>query len=208
MFMGPLEAVKPWQTNQLMGVVRFRDRVYNLAKGVSNSKAINNDYNVVMSDELLREMHKTIKKVTNNIEKLSFNTAISNLMIYSNILQGYTKNDNSKLISKEAIETLLLLLSPFAPHVAEECWLLLGYQTSISNVKWPEYDENLCKEIMTTIVIQVNGKYRAKLELTNDVKEDEVVEEALKQSSVTKYTDGLNIKKTIYVPGKILNIVV
>ena len=125
--MGPLEAVKPWQTNQLMGVVRFRDRVYNLAKGVSNIKANNNDYNVVMSDELLREMHKTIKKVTNNIEKLSFNTAISNLMIYSNILQGYTKNDNSKLISKEAVETLLLLLSPFAPHVAEECWLLLGY---------------------------------------------------------------------------------
>jgi len=78
MFMGPLEAVKPWQTNQLMGVVRFRDRVYNLAKEVSNSKANNNDYNVVMSDELLREMHKTIKKVTNNIEKLSFNTAISN----------------------------------------------------------------------------------------------------------------------------------
>lgn len=208
--MGPLEAVKPWQTNQLMGVVRFRDRVYNLAKGVSNANNNdNNDNNVVMSDELLREMHKTIKKVTNNIEKLSFNTAISNLMIYSNFLQGYTKNnDNSKLISKQAIETLLLLLSPFAPHVAEECWLILGYQTTISCVKWPEYDENLCKEIMTTIVIQVNGKYRAKLELANDVKEDEVVEEALKQSSVTKYTDGLNIKKTIYVPGKILNIVV
>lgn len=207
--MGPLEAVKPWQTNQLMGVVRFRDRVYNLAKGVSNANNNdNNDNNVVMSDELLREMHKTIKKVTNNIEKLSFNTAISNLMIYSNFLQGYSKNDNSKLISKQAIETLLLLLSPFAPHVAEECWLILGYQTSISYVKWPEYDENLCKEIMTTIVIQVNGKYRAKLELANDVKEDEVVEEALKQSSVTKYTDGLNIKKTIYVPGKILNIVV
>jgi tetratricopeptide (TPR) repeat protein len=141
-------------------------------------------------------------------KKLSFNTAISNLMIYSNFLQGYSKNNNSKLISKQAIETLLLLLSPFAPHVAEECWLILGYQTSISYVKWPEYDENLCKEIMTTIVIQVNGKYRAKLELANDVKEDEVVEEALKQSSVTKYTDGLNIKKTIYVPGKILNIVV
>ena len=203
MFMGPLEAVKPWQTNQLMGVVRFRDRVYNIARGGGGS-IITND--AIQDDELLREMHKTIKKVTNDIEKLSFNTAISNLMIFSNTLAGYKDNEP---IPKQAIETLLLLLSPFAPHVAEECWKILGYSnTSISHVSWPQYDELLCRETFATVVIQVNGKFRSKLELPIDVKEDDVLIEALKQNSVTRYTDGSTIKKTIYVPGKILNIVV
>jgi leucyl-tRNA synthetase len=105
---GPLEAVKPWQTNQLPGVVRFRDRVFNLA---TNSNISNNEPN----GELLRDMNKTIKKVTNDIEKLSFNTAISNLMIYSNTLNNYKSNNGS--IPKKAIEALILLLSPFAPHI-------------------------------------------------------------------------------------------
>lgn len=108
MFMGPLEAVKPWQTNQLPGVVRFRDRVYNL---VCNSNITNKE----PTDELLRDMNKTIQKVTNDIEKLSFNTAISNMMIYSNTLNNYKNNNDS--IPKKAIEVLILLLSPFAPHV-------------------------------------------------------------------------------------------
>lgn len=193
--MGPLEAVKPWQTNQLMGVVRFRDRVFNIVKGPIDNAPISNN-------ALLKEMHKTIKKVTNDVEKLAFNTAISNLMIYSNLLASIKTTPPPK----EAVETLILLLSPFAPHVAEECWNLLGHSNSLAYVSWPKYSEELCVESIATIVIQINGKVRGKLELAKDIKEEEVLAEALLQANINKYTQGASIKKTIYVSGKILNI--
>ena len=124
MFMGPLEAVKPWQTSQLSGVVRFRDRVYNL---ITSGKV---DPNLKVSGDLSKDMHKTIKKVSGDIDKLSFNTCISNLMIYSNTLNSLDR------IPQEAAETLVLLLSPFAPHIAEEAWSLLGHSGGISGHPW------------------------------------------------------------------------
>lgn len=194
MFMGPLEAVKPWQTSQLIGVVRFRDKVYNLCQRPMSGES---------DKKLQAEIHKTIKKVTTDIEKFSFNTAISSLMIFCNYLTSLTNP-----LPKDAVQVLLLLISPFAPHVAEECWSRLGQSTCIATASWPEYDESLCTSDNTTIIIQVNGKTRAKINLTSDVDEQTILEEALRLSSVHKYVNRQSVKKLVYVKGKILNIVV
>lgn len=194
MFMGPLEAVKPWQTNQLSGVVRFRDRVYSLVvSAVSLAEP---------EGEILREMHKTIKKVTTDIDALGFNTAISALMVFTNKLKELEGPP-----PRRAVETLVLLLSPFAPHVAEEAWQMLGHKQSLSKEPWPKYLEELCFDTTAIVAIQVNGKVRGKVELDKDLPQDAALAEALKQQSVLKYTDGKTLKKVIYVPGKIINVV-
>eukprot|EP00638_Chattonella_subsalsa_P002993 CAMPEP_0117760162 /NCGR_PEP_ID=MMETSP0947-20121206/16439_1 /TAXON_ID=44440 /ORGANISM="Chattonella subsalsa, Strain CCMP2191" /LENGTH=862 /DNA_ID=CAMNT_0005580747 /DNA_START=163 /DNA_END=2751 /DNA_ORIENTATION=+ len=193
MFMGPLEATKPWQTSQVSGVVRFRDRIYNLA-----NRPLSDD----MDDETCTLMHKTIKKVTEDIEVLSFNTAIAQMMVFSNHLAS---NPNP---SREAIETLTLLASPFAPHVAEECWEIIGKsQGTIANEPWPVYDEALCVDAKVTMAIQVNGKVRAKMELAPDADEKTATEIAMAEFNVQKFLEGKEVKKIIYRPGKIMNIV-
>ena len=152
-------------------------------------------------------MHKTIKKVTSDIEKLSFNTAISSLMIFTNSLLSITNKSGG--VPKVALQNLLLLLSPFAPHVAEECWNLMGHHNSISLMNWPRYDEKFCMDEKFTVVIQVNGKVRGKIEVQKDLEEKEVLNIALEQSNVQKFLkDQHKIDKVVYVPGKILNIVV
>lgn len=205
MFMGPLEAVKPWQTGQLAGVVRFRDRVYNLIAAATSAPGKMTDQPV--TGNLSREMHKTTKKVTQDIEKLGFNTAISNLMIYSNTLSSHLSSEGS--LPREAIERIVLLLSPFAPHVAEEAWqVMLGHKRSISLEEWPKYDESLCIDTTATVAIQVNGKVRGKAEMELDLAEAAALELAMQQPSVSKYTNGMQVAKVIYVPGRILNIIV
>ena len=196
MFMGPLEAVKPWQTNQLVGIVRFRDRVYNLFKDTASTDPA--------AGAVQKEMHKTIKKVTRDIESMAFNTAISQMMIFTNMLRDVPAGQRPK----EALEALLLLLSPFAPHIAEECWGLLGHPNSISGIHWPTYDEQFCIETQITIAVQVSGKVRSTIDVEASSTEAQVLESAMKQTSVKKYTDGVAIKKVVYIPGKILNIVV
>jgi leucyl-tRNA synthetase len=193
--MGPLEATKPWQTSQLAGVVRFRDRVFSLVNGGVSDAA--------PEGEVLKAMHKTIKKVTSDIDKMSFNTAIANLMVFSNTLSSLESRP-----PRAAIENLILLLSPFAPHVAEEAWEMLGHKTSIALAQWPKYDESLCADTTAVVAIQVNGKVRGKMEIEKELPEAGALQLAFEQASVKKYTDGMNVKKVIYVPGKILNIVV
>lgn len=195
MFMGPLEAVKPWQTNQLSGVVRFRDRVFNVVNRPLSLKPPN--------DKVLREMNKVIKKVTTDIEAMSFNTVISALMIYTTYLQSLDVE-----IPKVAVETLVLLLSPFAPHIAEECWSLLGHKESLAWHPWPTYDEKLCEDSTVVIAIQVNGKTRATIEMDKTISQPEAITLALQQNSVAKQVQDKSIKKTIFVPGKILNFIV
>jgi leucyl-tRNA synthetase len=200
MFMGPLEAVKPWQTSQLAGVVRFRDRVFSLVNRPLSMEPLKGD--------LQREMQKTIKKVTQDIDRMAFNTAISSLMIFSNTLSGLDGP-----VPREAVEALVLLLSPFAPHVAEEAWEILGKfqgdaQSCISRAPWPAYDESLCVETTAVVAIQVNGKVRGKVEMEKSLEESAAVQLAQEQATVSKFLDGKQIKKIVYVPGKILNIVV
>ncbi len=196
MFMGPLEATKPWQTSQLLGVVRFRDRVYNLL----NHGLVDID----PSPEITREMHKTIKKITEDIDRMSFNTAIASLMVYSNTLSSINGP-----IPRIAFENLIKLLSPIAPHVAEECWNLSGHKnTTITKEHWPIYQEEYCKETVIQIPIQVNGKLRATIEISKELTEEEILQYAFNQSNVIKFTKDMIIKKKIYIPGKIVNIVV
>lgn len=197
MFMGPLEATKPWQTSQLMGVVRFRDRVFSLIQpGRLTTQA--------PQGEVLAEMHKTIKKVTHDIEKMSFNTAISAMMIFANKLSSL----GPQQVPQQAVENLVLLLSPFAPHVAEEMWSLLGHPQSLAYEQWPTFDAKLAEDAVVKIAVQINGKVRATIEVAKDIDEAAVIRHAMEQSNVTKFTQDKQIKKTIYVPGRIVNIIV
>ena len=197
MFMGPLEATKPWQSNQLMGVVRFRDRVFSLIQpGRLTTQA--------PQGEVLVEMHKTIKKVTHDIEKMSFNTAISAMMIFTNKLSSL----GPQQVPQQAVESLVLLLSPFAPHVAEEMWSLMGHQQSLAHEQWPTFDAKLAEDAVVKIAVQINGKVRATIEVAKDIDEATVIRHAMEQGNVAKFTQDKQIKKTIYVPGRIVNIIV
>lgn len=221
MFMGPLEAVKPWQSNQLMGVVRFREKIFILVRSqVEKHPALLGKFND-NEDALLRDMHKATKKVTGDIDRMAFNTAISNLMIYVNSLVTAAKktgaasgnSNGSKGLPRATLETLVLLVSPFAPHVAEECWALLGHKKTLAHHPWPAYQEELCVETRYVVVLQVNGKARGTLEVTGGAEsealtQESVLAEAMLQSRVLNAVGDKQPKKVIYVPGKVLNIIV
>jgi leucyl-tRNA synthetase len=221
MFMGPLEAAKPWQTGQLQGVVRFRERVYNLVASYVQSEVgkgsgrehqegdnVEDDISRTAKSKLIREMHRTIKRVTNDIETLSFNTAISSLMIYLNTLNS-EKQVNP--LPRETIETLVLLLSPIAPHISEECWELLGHKSSLAYYPWPQYSSELCEssaDELLTMAIQINGKLRSTIQIEKDANQFVAEQLAFNCDVVKKFLEGKVIKKTIFVPGKILNFVI
>mmetsp|Transcript_17554 Transcript_17554/g.33290 ORF Transcript_17554/g.33290 Transcript_17554/m.33290 type:complete len:922 (-) Transcript_17554:52-2817(-) len=196
MFMGPLEAVKPWQTSQVAGVSRFQTKVYNVVK-----IAAANDINT-MSEETTRLLHKTIKKVTEDMEAMSFNTAISSMMVLTNHLQ--TLKDQ---VPREAAEKLTLMVSPIAPHLGEECWNILGHEESLAYEPWVEYVEELCVDNTIKMGVQVNGKVRGEIEIAKDADQETAMAEALNQSKIEVQLEGKQIKKIIYVPGRILNIV-
>ena len=181
MFMGPLEAVKPWQTGQVQGVVRFRDKVFQLVKR-SARKNLNSDMSLIDSPEiesLRRDMHKTIKKVTNDIDSMSFNTAISALMIYTNTLSAHKTLES---LPCDLVENLVLLLSPFAPHCSEEFWEILGHEKSLMYHPWPTFNEALCIQSKNTVVIQVNGKKRETIEVEKEQSKETVLKIALQRS--------------------------
>jgi len=196
MFMGPLEAVKPWQTSQVIGVVRFQTKMYNVVK-----TALENDVQE-MSEETTKILHKTMKKVTEDMDAMSFNTAISAMMVLTNHLQSLKDK-----VPREAVEKLALMISPIAPHLGEECWSLLGHETSLAYEPWVQFDEELCVDNTVKMGVQVNGKARGEIEIAKDADQETAMAEAMKQSSVESQLDGKDIKKIIYVPGRILNIV-
>lgn len=195
MFMGPLEAVKPWQTNQVAGVVRFQSKVFNLVQNAVESGSAE------MSEETTKILHKTMKKVTEDMEAMSFNTAISAMMVLVNHLQSLDS------VPCEAAEKLALMISPFAPHLGEECWSMLGHDTSLAYEPWVEYDEALCVDNTVKMGVQVNGKVRGEIEIAKDADQEAAMAEALKQSRIESQLEGKEIKKIIYVAGRILNIV-
>mmetsp|Transcript_17253 Transcript_17253/g.36397 ORF Transcript_17253/g.36397 Transcript_17253/m.36397 type:complete len:909 (+) Transcript_17253:205-2931(+) len=197
MFMGPLEAVKPWQTSQVSGVVRFQNKLYNVVQA-----AVQNDDSVEMDEETTKILHKTMKKVTEDIENMSFNTAISAMMVLTNHLTSLKDK-----VPREAAEKLALIVSPFAPHIGEECWSLLGHDQSLAYHPWVEYDEALCVDNTVKMGVQVNGKKRGEIEIPKDADQEGAMAEAMKVQSVFNQVDGKDVKKVIYVPGRILNIV-
>ena len=202
MFMGPLNKSKPWSTKGLQGCYRFINKLWSVIineEGNLSSK-IKDDINP--DNETLFIHHQTIKKLGDDIENLHFNTAVSQLMIYSNHMQ---KCDS---LSKNLIKELVIIIAPFVPHLAEELWSILGNKDSISYQEWPSYDESLIQLDNVTIAVQVNGKLRANIEVPKDSAEDFVVSEALSLENVKKFTSLGSIIKTIHVPNRLLNFVV
>ncbi len=194
MFMGPFEQPKAWSEKTLAGTRKFLDRVWRLFQ-----KPIVENFDNESSAQVL---HKTIKIVGEHIDDFKFNTAISQLMVLTNELTGAEK------VSKQTLETFSILLSPFAPHLAEEFWQMLGHEKSIAFESWPEYDESLLVEDSVTYAVQVNGKVRADFEISKDAEKEEVLTVAKGLEKVQKYLTEGDIKKEIFVPGKIVGFVV
>ncbi|MGV7117646.1 leucine--tRNA ligase [Paenibacillus kyungheensis] len=200
MFMGPLEATKPWNENGVEGMYRFLSRVWRLFitdEGQLNAKITDGE-----GDEAFkRTAHKTIKKVTEDLDGLRFNTAISQLMIFVN--DAY-KTD---VLPRDLMEKFVQLLSPLAPHIAEELWARLGHEGSITYVEWPTFDEQWTTESEVEIVIQVNGKIVQRNKIAKDLDAKAMEESALSLEAVQQAIEGKTVRKVIAVPGKLVNIV-
>ena len=202
MFMGPLNKSKPWSTKGLQGCYRFVNKLWSIIvdeNGNLSSKIVDSDEE---DKDTLFLHHQTIKKLGEDIENLHFNTAVSQLMIYCNHLQ------KCSTVSKKLIEELVIILSPFVPHLSEEFWSLLGHSETITYQPWPQFDEGLIQLDEVTIAVQVNGKLRANINIAKDSDEKDVISEAMSLENVKKFTSDGNIVKTIYVPNRLLNFVV
>lgn len=195
MFMGPLEKVKPWNENGVKGVYNFLGRAYRFFADPAHIQG------GAESEETLKQLHKTIKKVTEDYEGLRFNTAISALMIFVNHCYKAGK------VSKETAKTFAILLAPMAPHLGEELWEMHGGKTTLTFAPWPEFDEALAKDDTITVAVQVNGKLRATLEVDPTITQVDILAMAKADENVAKNLVG-TIVKEIYVPGKIVNFVV
>lgn len=200
MFMGPLEATKPWNTNGVEGTHRFLSRVWRLFigdDGQLNPRIVEGEG----TDEFKRTLHKTIKKVTDDFEHLRFNTAISQLMIFIN--EGYKTDE----LPRKAMESFVQLLSPLAPHLAEELWSRLGYSESVTYEPWPEYEEAWTVEAEVEIVVQVNGKIVERAKIAKDMDQEAMQQHSLSLPNVKQALEGKSVRKIIAVPGKLVNIV-
>ena len=203
MFMGPLEQVKPWSMSGVDGVYRFLARVWRMitderADEVTRNSAIQD---TPLNEDQERLLHKTIKAVTEDIEKLSFNTAISRMMEFTNVMSG------EDVRPKAAIEPFVLLLSPFAPHIAEELWELLGKETTLAYEAWPSFDESKLAEAEIEIPVQVNGKVRAKIKVSANADNAAIEEAAKSNDSIAGQLEGKTIRKVVVVPGRLVNFV-
>jgi len=194
MFMGPLEKTKPWSMNGVKGVYNFLNRV--------NRFFLNNE-NIALEEDSsnIKELHKLIKKVTEDIEGMRFNTAISQMMIYVNHIYKTGK------VTKDSAQKFALVLAPFAPHLAEEIWEKMGHTKTLSYETWPSFDEKLAADDLITMAVQVNGKTRGTFEVAADISKEDFFSLVKNDEKVSKYLQG-TIVKEIYVPGKICNFVV
>jgi len=201
MFLGPLEAMKPWSTGGIEGIARFLRKVWRLVVAEDGSILPNSTAIQAIDPESERVLHATIKKVTEDYTKLGFNTAISQMMICVNQLN---KAENLPL---HVVETFVQLLAPLAPHIAEELWERIGHTDSIACAGWPTFDAGKLIEDNIKIIFQVNGKYRGDAEFAANVSKEEVIAAAKTHSKVLPHIEDKSIKREIYVPGKIVNIV-
>jgi len=196
MFMGPLDKSKPWSIKGLQGCARFSEKIWR----IYNDTAKHSEQ--ADAKETTQLLHQTIAKVTNDLENMRFNTAISQMMILSNHLQGLD------IINIETLKTFLLLLNPFIPHMAEELNEQINAFASLSYTTWPEFDVELAKEDLITIAIQVNGKLRGNLQVPAETDDKTLKTEAAKVDGVRKHLEGKKIVKKVLVPGRLVNFVV
>ncbi len=194
MFLGDFEKTAPWKTSSIKGCKRFLDKIWSLQDCVIDGDAYRK--------ELEPSFHKAIKKVSEDIESLKFNTAIATMMALLNEISAIGT------INKKEYRDLLIMLNPFAPHITEEIYQALGFKGMLNEQEWVKYDESLCVEEMMEIVIQINGKLRSKLTVAVDTDKDEIIAMAENDEKIKEITAGKNIVKKIYVPNKLVNIVV
>ncbi len=198
MFMGPLDATKPWNMQGVEGVHRFLQKAWRMV--VSQQRTLHESItDEPAKDDDLRLLHKTIKKVTHDIENMAFNTAISQMMIFTNAFTTL------KSRNKKAIEDFVLLLAPFAPHIAEELWEILGNKETLAYAPWPKYEESLTQDSEVELAIQVNGKIKGKVTFPADADEETIQQKAM--DAIKDQLDGKEIKKVIVVKGRLVNIV-
>jgi leucyl-tRNA synthetase len=204
MFMGPLEQVKPWSTKGVEGVNRFLNRTWRLFFGDLEEKDTFRVNDEDPNGDQLRVLHEAIKKVTEDVEGMRFNTAISALMIFINEANQWDS------VPRKVAESFVLLLSPFAPHIAEEIWERLGHSDSLAYENWPEYNEEYLKSDSVEYPVQVNGKVRATINVPAEKSKEKefVLEQAKQQDNIQRYLDEGTIVKEIFVPGRIINLVV
>jgi leucyl-tRNA synthetase len=196
MFLGPLDAVKPWAENGVRGVYNFLNRVFKFFADPKNLHEGEED------PEILKVLHASIKKVGEDIEALHFNTAISQMMIFSNL--AIKKGS----VHKQSASDFIRILGPFAPHLAEEIWHLLGNTESIALSEWPVFDEQHLLEDSFEYPVMINGKLRFKIQLPLDMPGEEIRERVLDHEKAQKWTEGKEPKRFIHVPRKIINLVV
>ena len=199
MFMGPLEQVKAWSTSDVDGVFRFLNRVWRLIVDEESGDVIVTDEDP--DREQLRALHETIKAVTEDIEEMDFNTAIAAMMEFVNTANKWDG------MPRAVAEQLVLLLSPFAPHITEELWARLGHDESLAYEDWPAYEEALLQREVVEMAVQVNGTVRATIEVSAEADEDDILATAKEQENVARHLDGKTIQREICVPGQIVNFV-
>ena len=206
MFMGPLEAVKPWSQDSVSGVRGFLDKVWRL---MISAKTDDDDIvlssavkDVTMTEEQNRIVHKTIKAVTVDIKNLSFNTAIARMMEFAN----YFGRQETRPVA--AMEAIVKLLAPFAPHISEELWQILGHNESVAYASWPTWDEAALTESTLTVAVQINGKMRGKVTMPADATADVMEELAKSDPKIAQWLQDKTIIKKIIVPVKMVNFVV
>jgi leucyl-tRNA synthetase len=225
MFMGPFGQATAWSTNGVKGVYKFLERIYEFID--KNKKGYGDRYGDWLNgtiastpDHVRRLLHQTIKKVSQDIENFRFNTAVSQMMIFRNLIYKVDQGDmkeigiagyessGGQIISKSDFEMFLIILSPFAPHLAEELWYQLGHADSIFKATWPQYDPELAKDDEIEMVVQVNGKVRGKLLVSPEISKEEALAKTRADETVQKWIEGKTVVKEIFVPGKIVNIVI
>ena len=199
MFLGPINQSKPWDSNGIDGCFRFLRKCWNLFFDKNGEWAVKEE---AATKDNLKSLHKLIKKVTEDIETFSYNTAIPAFMIATGELA------QQKCVSREVLEKLVVLLAPFAPHVAEELWEKLGHTTTVCDAEWPIFDESHLKEDSVTLSVSFNGKTRFTLDFPADASADTIREATLASEQAQKYLEGKNVVKVIVVPGRIVNIVI
>jgi leucyl-tRNA synthetase len=204
LFMGPIELDAPWDSRGIAGIYRFLNRVWVLAQEyIENDKSFTSH-----DDEVVRLQHKTVRKVTEDYHRLSFNTAISALMEYTNELYKLKVDGFSDEVWRDALATLVRLLAPLAPHMSAELWKELGNDQMLEAAGWPTWDDSLIVSDTLTIIVQVNGKLRAKLTVAANSTEEAIKELALSEENVVKFLENKQPTKVIYIPGRLVNIVV
>lgn len=203
LFMGPIELDASWDPHGIAGIYRFLNRVWTVVQQYDTAPK-----EVTKNDDAIRvAQHKTIRKVTDDIRRLSFNTAIAALMEFVNDLYKFKIDGFSVEVWRDALGALVQMIEPFAPHMANELWQQLGHEGFVQNAQWPIWDEALTVENVITIAVQVNGKLRGELEVAKDTDPEEIKAKALAHENVARFVEGAP-KKVIYVPGRLVSVVV